>query len=294
MTPAAATPAARRRQKADERGGSALQATRGRAARGSTPGTGVPRAVRGQGGRGTAFAEVPSSARRRSGALGGAGVAAVALARSAPLRERPRPARAAVAPLPAPAAVPTRQRPTRPSARPALGRRLLATLCSLPDHPLLDRLIRGRIWIPLLGLLLAGIVAMQVEVLKYGARIGSAVQASAALQSRNEVLRASVSALSSDTRIEQLAARAGMVMPAPGADRFVRVARGDLKRALAALEGQGGSGAAAAGGAANDGAAAGGGAAAAAGGGVGAAPAGAPNGGTAAPTSTSAPVAAGG
>ena len=64
--------------------------------------------------------------------------------------------------------------------------------------------------------MLAGIVAMQVEVLKLGASEGRALQQSAALQSRNELLRAGVASASSEQRIEQLAAtRYGMVMPAP-------------------------------------------------------------------------------
>jgi cell division protein FtsL len=67
-----------------------------------------------------------------------------------------------------------------------------------------------------LGLMLAGIVAMQVEVLKLGASEGRALQQSAALQSRNDILRASVAAASSEQRIESLAAsRYGMVMPDP-------------------------------------------------------------------------------
>jgi hypothetical protein len=64
--------------------------------------------------------------------------------------------------------------------------------------------------------MLAGIVAMQVEVLKLGASEGRSLSQSAALQSRNELLRASVSSLSNEQRIERLAAQMGMVMPPPG------------------------------------------------------------------------------
>jgi cell division protein FtsL len=86
----------------------------------------------------------------------------------------------------------------------------------LPQRGLLDRIVRGQTWIALLGLMLVGIVAMQVEVLKLGAGEGRALQQSAALQSRNEILRASVASESSEQRIEQLAAsRYGMVMPDP-------------------------------------------------------------------------------
>src|SRR5215467_15439290 len=57
------------------------------------------------------------------------------------------------------------------------------------DHPLLDRLIRGRAWIPILGVLLAGIVAMQVEVLKLSVSVGRSVAVASQLQSENQALR---------------------------------------------------------------------------------------------------------
>ncbi|MGI8429371.1 MAG: hypothetical protein ACR2OB_08725 [Solirubrobacteraceae bacterium] len=92
---------------------------------------------------------------------------------------------------------------------------------TLPDHTLLDRVVRGRAWIPLLGLMLAGIVAMQVEVLGLGASVGRAIERTTTLQSRNEMLRASVASLSDQQRIERRAAAMGMVMPAPAAIGFL-------------------------------------------------------------------------
>jgi hypothetical protein len=92
---------------------------------------------------------------------------------------------------------------------------------SLPDHSLLDRLVRGRAWIPVLGVLLAGIVAMQVEVLKLGTSMGRSIERSSALQSQNESLQASVASLADDQRIEGLAATMGMVMPGPTAVAFL-------------------------------------------------------------------------
>ncbi len=91
----------------------------------------------------------------------------------------------------------------------------------LPDHPLLDRLIRGRAWIPLLGVMLAGIVAMQVEVLKLGTSIGRSIERGAELQTRNDQLRLTVAALDGDQRIERLAAARGMIMPAPDTIGFL-------------------------------------------------------------------------
>ena len=108
-----------------------------------------------------------------------------------------------------------------PLARRAIRERAAGFLRSLPDHRLIDRLVRGRAWIPVLGVMLAGIVAMQVEVLKLGASIGRSIQTSSALMTRNEQLRASVASLADDQRIERLAASMGMIMPAPASVAFL-------------------------------------------------------------------------
>jgi hypothetical protein len=147
----------------------------------------------------------PSAPRRISGPLATAGATAGALLGSAVRIPRPAPPRRRPGRAPV-----TRRAPSGP-----LTARVLAHVRALPDHSLLDRIVRGRTWIALLGLMLVGIVAMQVEVLKLGASEGRSLQQSAALQSRNELLRASVASLSDDGRIERLAGALGMVMPAP-------------------------------------------------------------------------------
>ncbi len=115
-------------------------------------------------------------------------------------------------------------RPARdqPVVRAPLAGRWAASIRALPDHALLDRIIRGRYWIPLLGVLLVGIVAMQVEVLKLNAGIGRALEQSTSLQNRNEQLRAAVAREADDQRIESMAAHMGMVMPQPAAIRFLQ------------------------------------------------------------------------
>jgi hypothetical protein len=80
--------------------------------------------------------------------------------------------------------------------------------------------------------MLAGIVAMQVEVLKLGASIGRSLERGSALQSTNELLRANVASLADDQRIERLAAGMGMVMSAPDAIGFLSSRPGDLQRAI--------------------------------------------------------------
>jgi hypothetical protein len=105
---------------------------------------------------------------------------------------------------------------------------------SLPDHHLLDRVIRGRAWIPLLGVLLAGIIATQVEILKLGASMGRSLEQTSSLTTQNEQLRDNVAALSDDQRIQRLATAMGMVLPPPGAVGYLPAGRGgDVARAVA-------------------------------------------------------------
>jgi hypothetical protein len=128
-----------------------------------------------------------------------------------------------------------RSRTPRPAAAPAgasLAARAAAYVRALPDHSLLDRIIRGRVWIPLLGVLLAGIVAMQVEVLKLNAGTGVSLQRTTALQNQRDVLEASVAQLADDQRIESRAAQMGLVMPAPSQVKFLTAGPGDTGAAV--------------------------------------------------------------
>src|SRR3954465_8835224 len=110
----------------------------------------------------------------------------------------------------------------RTAVRPALWQRLLA----LPDHRLVDRLVRGRVWIPLIGFLLIGIVFMQVSMLKLNAGIGKNVEKSSTLERTNGELRADLAKLEAGERIQQAASKFGMVMPAPDQVKYLKVKRG--------------------------------------------------------------------
>lgn len=142
-----------------------------------------------------------------------------------------------------PAAVPRRvSGPVtgRPRARvapqhvPSVGARALAVVRSLPDRSLIDRLVRGRAWIPVLGILLVGIVLMQVEILKLGTSLGRSLERTASLQSQNETLQAGVASLSDPERIERLAMGMGMVQPSPELLTFLAPgSQGQLGRAIA-------------------------------------------------------------
>jgi cell division protein FtsL len=208
MTPTALTPAARE--------------TRPKARSGSAAGRGTQPKPRSGPAAGRETRPKP-----RSGPAAGRGTGHRAPVRRSPTPHAPRrvsgPAR------------PARTRPSeRPALRPSPAARSAAFLRALPDHALLDRIIRGRYWIPLLGVLLVGIVAMQVEVLKLNAGIGRALEQTTSLQSRNEQLRAAVAREGDDQRIESMAAHMGMVMPQPAAIRFLqRHPIADVDRAVA-------------------------------------------------------------
>jgi hypothetical protein len=110
---------------------------------------------------------------------------------------------------------------------------------ALPDHPWLDRVVRGRAWIPLLGVLLAGIIAAQVEILKLGATMGRALEQTSTLTTQNEQLRWNVAQLGDDQRIERMAGTMGLVLPPPGAVGYIAAKPGgDVAGALANIHAQ--------------------------------------------------------
>jgi cell division protein FtsL len=145
----------------------------------------------------------------------------------------------AVAAEVAPRIVRPAPRITRPERRGApatatRGARALAFVRGLPDHSLTDRLVRGRAWIPILGVLLVGIVALQVSILRLNASMGRAIEQSTTLQTQNGELRAQVASLGSVARIERLASGMGMVMSTPAQISFLSPRASGLRsRAIA-------------------------------------------------------------
>ena len=163
-----------------------------------------------------------------------ASAVAPSVGRAAPLPRR------APAPRRAPGRAPTRPRrvsgPARPdnaarAARPVRG----AARAAPRPGALLDRLIRGRLWIGLLAFSLIGIVAMQMVVLKLNTNIGRTLTRAATLQRENAQLGIEDSTYSAETRVAPLAAAAGMTLAPPGSVHFVQTAQADLARAAAVL-----------------------------------------------------------
>ena len=104
---------------------------------------------------------------------------------------------------------------------------------ALPETRFVDGLLRGRAWIWLIGLLLGGIVAMQVSLLKLNAGISRAVTTSATLERQNADLEAGIARLSSGDRVRAEASEEGMVSPLPGGVEYL-TARGDRDATRAA------------------------------------------------------------
>jgi hypothetical protein len=103
----------------------------------------------------------------------------------------------------------------------------------LPDHRVVDGLLRSRGWIVVIGVLLGGIVAMQVSLLKLNSGITRAVEASSTLERQNADMQANIARLSSGQRVSSNAAQDNMVFPPAGEVRYLSV-RPSRDAALAA------------------------------------------------------------
>lgn len=147
---------------------------------------------------------------------------AAAPARKAPARRR------VTAPLPARTPPPGRRAPARkpPAARRSVPR-------SVPRGAVvLDKLLYGRGWIGLMFVLLAGIVFFNVDLLQMNREIAQNADRAAGVKRENARLRTDLARLGSSERIQEVAARAGLVLPAPGEVRYLRSTPAlDAKRA---------------------------------------------------------------
>jgi hypothetical protein len=109
---------------------------------------------------------------------------------------------------------------------------VFARVRALPDHKLVDRLLRSRLWIWALAVALLGIVTMQVSLLKLNSGISRAVETSATLERANGELEARIAQLSKTDRVQTGAQTLGMVMPAAGDVSFLTPRADDPQRAV--------------------------------------------------------------
>jgi hypothetical protein len=141
---------------------------------------------------------------------------------AAPPRRKPRPVKAAATAAPARKA-PARKAPTRrkaPSRRPGgqlipIAAGAATAVRQLPDSSLMVRMTRGRAWIGVLGVLLAGIVAVNVVTLSLSATAGHIDRNITALEEENPLLRARDDRLSGSARVRHEAAAALGLIAAP-------------------------------------------------------------------------------
>jgi hypothetical protein len=182
--------------------------------------------------------------------------------RAAPARRprtRPTPkGRAAAAPAPArrsPARrAPARKAPSRAPRRTSPGSRAAAVggqlipfagrtavaVGQLPDSGLMVRMTRGRAWIAVLGVLLAGIVGLNVVTLSLAASASGIDETITALDQENPILRGRDARLTSVGPIRQAAVPLGLTMPSSEAIHFTDAGPHDVATAVQRLAAAGG------------------------------------------------------
>jgi cell division protein FtsL len=131
---------------------------------------------------------------------------------------------------------------TRPARRPAPARRRSGRATARPSTrvatprfdgvALLDRLLRGPAYIALIGVLLAGIVFFNVDVLELNHGIANTDTRATQLKRENAALTLQLARLGSSERIQRVALERGLVLPQPGDVRYLRAHRQDAERAL--------------------------------------------------------------
>ncbi len=127
--------------------------------------------------------------------------------------------------------------PAGPAGLPRRGTTgFFARVRALPDHRLLDRLLRSRLWIWALGIALLGVVTMQVSLLKLNSGISRAVETTTTLERQNAALEESITKLTATDRIQVGAEALGMLMPAAGDVGYLQAGPNDADRAVSRMQ----------------------------------------------------------
>jgi hypothetical protein len=113
----------------------------------------------------------------------------------------------------------------------AVGRTAVA-VGDLADSGLVVRMTRSRTWIVVLGVLLAGIVALNVLSLSFTAQGGKVATRADALQQQNAQLRSQLTERLSSNRVKDVAAGLGLSVPEAQEISYLRA--GDEYAAMAA------------------------------------------------------------
>jgi len=154
----------------------------------------------------------------------------------APVRTRPPAKRKAPARKPAPKRAPAT---ARPKLAVVAGRTAVAVR-QLPDSGLVVRMTRGRAWIAVLGVLLVGIVGLNVATLSFAASSGQIDEQITKLEQENSMLESREAKYFSTARIRNEGAAAGLAMPTTDEPRVVEFEPADVATAAARLAAAGG------------------------------------------------------
>ncbi|HEY2056106.1 MAG TPA: hypothetical protein VGH14_19400 [Solirubrobacterales bacterium] len=151
--------------------------------------------------------------------------ARAATATAAPPRKAP--ARRKVAPKRRPASV-------IPIAAGHAGRAAVA-VTQLPESGLIHRLTRGRAWIGVLGVLLVGIVALNVVTLSFAASSGKIDAKNTELSKENSMLQSRWAQKDGQARLRKEAGKLGLGMPTTAVPQLINAHAGDVREAAARL-----------------------------------------------------------
>ncbi|MGK2955173.1 MAG: hypothetical protein ACSLFI_05820 [Solirubrobacterales bacterium] len=150
--------------------------------------------------------------------------------------------------LPAPGRRRNRTTPTR-RRRPAprkrhqtrhLVGRTAHVVTHLPETGAVVGASRSRVWIAVIGVLLIGLVAINVVTVSYGAMASNIDADIQALERQNAILRSSETAALSMPRVQGAATAAGMAVPDPTELRYLNFKPGDIAAAAQRLAAEGG------------------------------------------------------
>jgi hypothetical protein len=182
----------------------------------------------------------PSPIRRTKGKGAGTVRAAAAPAtvptRRAPARKTP--ARRAPTRAPQRARPKTKRSGGQPSLAIAVGR-TAGAVRQLPDSGLVVRMTRGRAWIAVLGVLLVGIVGLNVVTLSFAASSGKIDEQISTLEAENSMLKGKVAKRYGPDRIRNEAAAQGLRMSTELGPRVLSYSPADVGIAAARLSGAG-------------------------------------------------------
>ncbi|HSS32346.1 MAG TPA: hypothetical protein VLL27_03600 [Solirubrobacterales bacterium] len=154
----------------------------------------------------------------------------------APARRTKAPAR--TAPRVRTAPKPRTKRSTQPKLALVVGR-TAAGVRHLPDSGLIVRMTRGRTWIAVLGMLLAGIVALNVVTLSFAASSGKIDEQITTLEEENSALSNRAARTFSQDRIRHEAAAQGLAMSTSAEPSVITFEHKDIETAAQRLAGAG-------------------------------------------------------